>query len=392
MIVGVPRECLAGESRVALTPANMTVLAKIGLQVIVERGAGVAAGFPDAEYEAAGARLVADRAAVFAEADIVTAVRLAGADDPTVAADDVRRLRDGQILIAAMEPLWAAKALEPWASTGARAFALELIPRITRAQSMDILSSMATVAGYKGVLLAASSLPRMFPMMMTAAGTLKPAKVLVVGAGVAGLQAIATAKRNGAVVSGYDVRPAVKEQVESLGAKFVELPLDTSTAEDSGGYAKEQSEEQVRRQQELMADVVAESDVVITTAAIPGRKSPVIVTAAMVERMAPGSVIVDLAAERGGNCELTKAGETVLHQGVSILGPINLPATVPYHASQMFARNVQTLLQHLVTKDGALNIDPADEITAGTLVTDGGKIRHPQVAAALGITLSEGGN
>jgi NAD(P) transhydrogenase subunit alpha len=377
---------------VALTPANMAVLAKIGLQVIVERGAGVAAGFPDADYESAGARLVADRSAVFAEADIVTAVRLAGADDPATAAEDVGRLREGQVLIAAMEPLWDAKALEPWAPSGARAFALELIPRITRAQSMDILSSMATVAGYKGVLLAASALPRMFPMMMTAAGTLKPAKVLVVGAGVAGLQAIATAKRNGAVVSGYDVRAAVKEQVESLGAKFVELPLDTSAAEGSGGYAKEQSEEQVRRQQELMADVVAESDVVITTAAIPGRKSPVIVTTAMVERMAPGSVIVDLAAERGGNCELTKAGETILHQGVSILGPVNLPATVPYHASQMFARNVQTLLQHLVSKEGALKIDIADEITAGTLVTDAGKIRHPQVAAALGITLGEGGN
>lgn len=392
MIVGVPRERLPGESRVALTPANLAPLAKIGLQAIVERDAGVAAGFLDADYEAAGARVVADRAAVFAEADIVAAVRLAGAEDPSAATADLPLLRDGQIFVAAMEPLWDAKSLEAWAAKGVRAFALELIPRITRAQSMDVLSSMATVAGYKGVLLAAAALPRMFPMMMTAAGTLKPAKVLVVGAGVAGLQAIATAKRNGAVVSGYDVRPAVKEQVESLGAKFVELPLDTGAAEGAGGYAKEQSEEQVRRQQELMAGVVAESDVVITTAAIPGRKSPVIVTTAMVERMAPGSVVVDLAAERGGNCELTKAGETVFHRGVTILGPVNLPATVPYHASQMFARNVQTLLQHLVAKDGTLKIDLADEITAGTLVCDGGRIRHPQVAAALGITLGNGGN
>lgn len=392
MIVGVPKERLPGETRVALTPGNLAPLAKIGMQVVVERGAGLAAGFTDAEFEAAGARLVADRSAVFAEAEIVAAVRLAGAEDASLAADDLGRLRDGQILVATMEPLWDAKPLQAWAGKGVRAFALELIPRITRAQSMDVLSSMATIAGYKGVLLAAAALPRVFPMMMTAAGTLKPAKVLVIGAGVAGLQAIATSKRNGAVVSGYDVRPAVKEQVESLGAKFVELPLDTSAAEGAGGYAKEQSEEQIRKQQELMAGVVAESDVVITTAAIPGRRSPVIVTTAMVERMAPGSVIVDLAAERGGNCEVTRAGETVVHKGVTILGPVNLPATVPYHASQMFARNVQTLLQHLVAKDGSLNIDLADEITAGTLVTDGGKIRHPQVAAALGITLSEGGD
>lgn len=382
MIVGVPKEILQGEVRVALVPASVPDLAKRGIEVWIERGAGEAAGYPDQAYEQAGAKLAADRDEIFAKSDLVAAVRLAGAQEGEAAAD-TPRLRKGQVLVAAMEPLWAAEDLKPLAEAGSVSFALELIPRITRAQSMDILSSMATIAGYKGVLLAASTLPRMFPMMMTAAGTVKPAKVLVIGAGVAGLQAISSARRLGALVSAYDVRPVVKEQVESLGARFVELEMETS-GEGQGGYAREQTEDEIRRQQELMADVIADSDVVISTAAIPGRRSPVIVTRAMVERMAPGSVIVDLASERGGNCELTRAGETVVHGGVTILGPVNLPATVPFHASQMFAKNVTTLLQHLVA-DGELKLDLDDEITRGTLATHEGRIVHPQVCEALGI-------
>jgi NAD(P) transhydrogenase subunit alpha len=261
---------------------------------------------------------------------------------------------------------------------------MELMPRITRAQSMDALSSMATIAGYKAVLIAASTLPRMFPMLMTAAGTITPARVFVVGAGVAGLQAISSARRLGAKVEAYDVRPAVKEQVQSLGAKFVELPLETGQAEDKGGYATAQDESFYRRQREMMARVVASSDVVITTAAIPGRKSPVLVTAQMVTGMAPGSVIVDLAAERGGNCELTRPDEIVVEHGVTIIGPTNLPATVPYHASQMYAKNITTFLLHLV-KSGALVVNPEDEITRETLVTSGGEVMHPRARQAAGL-------
>jgi NAD(P) transhydrogenase subunit alpha len=262
------------------------------------------------------------------------------------------------------------------------------MPRITRAQSMDVLSSMATIAGYKAVLIAANTLPKMFPMMMTAAGTVAPARVFVVGAGVAGLQAIASAKKLGAIVQAYDVRPAVKEQVESLGGKFVELELETTTAEDAGGYAKELGEDFYRKQREMMNKVIAESDVVITTAAIPGKKAPILVTTEMVKGMHSGSVIVDLAAERGGNCELTKAGETVDFNGVKIIGPVNIPATVPYHASQMYAKNITTFLLHLI-KEGKLTIDTEDEITAGTLITQGGKIVHPRVLEAMGAS-SEG--
>ena len=281
-------------------------------------------------------------------------------------------------MIGFAEPLTAHAATEAVSARGASLFAMELMPRITRAQSMDALSSMASIAGYKAVLLAAHELPRMFPMMMTAAGTLAPARVFVIGAGVAGLQAIASAKRLGARVEAYDVRPAVREQVESLGARFVELPLETAAREDKGGYAKAQDESFYRRQRELMAKTVAASDVVITTAAIPGKKSPVLVTADAVAGMSPGSVIVDLAAERGGNCELTKADETVHVHGVTILGPTNLPSTVPYHASQMYAKNITTFLQHLV-KDGAVRFDLDDEITRETLVTHQGAIVHARL-------------
>ena len=322
MIIGVPGERKPGERRVALVPASCAALAKAGLEIVVEAGAGQAAGFTDAEYTEKGARL-ASRDEVFAGADILVQVNGPGVDG---AAAGLAQCRAGQLLIGLQDPLGNPQATAAMAATGVTAFSLELVPRITRAQSMDVLSSMATVAGYKAVLVAAATLPRMFPMLMTAAGTLTPTKVFVVGAGVAGLQAIATAKRLGAVVEAYDVRPAVKEQVQSLGAKFVEFDLETQGAEDKGGYAKEQSEEFIRRQQEQMQAVVARNDVVITTAAIPGKKSPVLVTADMVAAMAPGSVIVDLAAERGGNCELTRADETVVAHGVTILGPTNLPS------------------------------------------------------------------
>jgi NAD(P) transhydrogenase subunit alpha len=376
MIVGVPRETFPGERRVALIPAAIPPLTKAGAEVLVESGAGAAAGFPDADYAARGGKTVS-RADVFARADVVLMVRAPGAN-ATHGADDTARLRQGQVVIGFAEPLTAHEAAEAVAARGASLFSMELIPRITRAQSMDALSSMASIAGYKAVLLAACELPRMFPMMNTAAGTIAPARVFVIGAGVAGLQAIASARRLGARIEAYDVRPAVREQVESLGARFVELPLETAASEDRGGYAKAQDETFYRRQRELMAKTVAGSDVVITTAAVPGKKSPVLVTADAVAGMAPGSVIVDLAAERGGNCELTRADETVHVHGVTILGPTNLPATVPYHASQMYAKNITTFLNHLV-KDRVVRIDQTDEITRETLVTHEGAIVNPRI-------------
>jgi NAD(P) transhydrogenase subunit alpha len=372
--VGVLRETFPGERRVAIVPLTVPALAKAGAQVVLERGAGVAAGFPDAEYEQKGARPVS-RDEVIAAADVLQ-VRTAGAGG------DARGLRSGQAIIGFGEPLSAPEAYRELAAAGVTAFAMELMPRITRAQSMDALSSMATIAGYKGALMAADALPRMFPMLMTAAGTIAPARVLVIGAGVAGLQAIATARRLGAVVSGYDIRAAVKEQIESLGARFIVLELSTGAAQDHGGYAKAMGEEFYRRQRELMGDVIADHDVVITTAAVPGQKAPILVTAEMVARMSPGSVIVDIAAERGGNCELTRPGETVEEHGVSILGPLNLPSTIPYHASQMYSRNIATFLAHLLKK-GELTLDLADEITRETLVTYRGEIVHARVRQAL---------
>ena len=376
MIVGVPRETFPGERRVALIPSVIPPLIKAGGEVIVESAAGASAGFPDADYTARGARTVS-RADVFSRADVVLMVRAPGAN-AAHGSDDLARLRQGQVVIGFAEPFTAHEATEAVAARGASLFSMELIPRITRAQSMDALSSMASIAGYKAVLVAANELPRMFPMMMTAAGTIAPARVFVIGAGVAGLQAIASARRMGARVEAYDVRPAVREQVESLGARFVELPLETAASEDKGGYAKAQDETFYRRQRELMAKSVAASDVVITTAAVPGKKSPVLITADAVAGMAPGSVIVDLAAERGGNCELTKADETVHAHGVTILGPTNLPSTVPYHASQMYAKNITTFLNHLV-KDGSVRIDQADEITRETLVTHEGAVVNPRI-------------
>ena len=382
MIVGVPKEAFPGERRVALVPGALPPLKKASLDVLVEASAGAAAGFPDAAYVGKGARVAASHAQLFAEADVVLQVRSPGAAGAAGRAD-AALLRPGQTLVGFSEPLGEPAAARAVAERGASAFSMELIPRITRAQSMDALSSMATIAGYKAVLLAADALPRMFPMLMTAAGTVTPARVFVVGAGVAGLQAIATARRLGARVEAYDVRPAVREQVESLGAAFVELPLETSGAEDAGGYAKAQDESFYRRQRETMTRVVAGSDVVVTTALVPGKTAPILVTADMVAGMPPGSVVVDLAAERGGNCELTKGGEAVVSpNGVTVLGPTNLPSTVPYHASQMYAKNVSTLLLHL-TKDGALAFDLDDEITAGTLVSHRGRVVHPRVRELL---------
>lgn len=381
MIIGVPKETFPGERRVALVPAVIPTLAKAKCEVLVESGAGDAAFYADAAYVEKGARIAASRAEVFASAGAVFQVLGHGANDKTGRAD-LPLLRRDQVLIAFLRPLGDPRSVSEIAATGATAFAVELMPRITRAQNMDALSSMSTVAGFKAVLLAASTLPRMFPMLTTAAGTIPPARVLVVGAGVAGLQAIATARRLGAVVSGYDVRPAVKEQVQSLGAKFVELPLETAGAEDAAGYARAQDEAFYRRQRELMARVVAESDVVITTAVVPGKKAPVLITAEMVRGMAPGSVIVDLAAERSGNCELTRLDETVVEHGVTIIGPVNLASTVPYHASQMYARNLTAFFLHLA-RSGTIELNLEDEITRETLVTRGGEVVHPRVREAL---------
>lgn len=381
MIVGVVSETFAGENRVAVIPDSIPLLTKRSLEVLIEPGAGVAACYLDEAYVQKGAKLAADRSEVFAAADVLLQVRCLGTNADAGAAD-LDSFRAGQVVIGQCDPLSAPAACKTLADRGVMLLALELTPRITRAQSMDILSSMATVAGYKAVLLAAIHLPKMFPMFMTAAGTVAPARVLIVGAGVAGLQAIASARRLGAVVSGYDIRPAVKEQVESLGAKFVEMELEAGGAEDKGGYAKEMGEGFYRKQRELMARVVAENDVVITTAAVPGKRAPVLVTEEMVKGMALGSVIVDLAAERGGNCALTKAGETVVAHGVTILGPTDLPSSVPFHASQMYSKNICTFLLNVV-KDGALNLDTEDEITRETLVCRDGEVVHPRIRELL---------
>ena len=388
MKVGVVKETFPGEKRVSLVPSVLPKLDKAGLNVVVEKGAGYDAGFPDEAYASKGARLVDSRAEVFGECDVVAQVRALGAN-PEAGAADIGLLKRGQILIAMTEPLTPNDLVRQAAASGITVFALELVPRITRAQSMDVLSSMATIAGYKAVILAMNSLGRMFPMMMTAAGTITPAKVLVLGAGVAGLQAIATARRNGAVVHANDIRPAVKEQVESLGAKFVDLPIETEDTEDKGGYAKELSAETLRKQQEVLAEAAAASDVLITTAAVPGRKAPLLAPRSMVEGMAPGSVIVDLAAERGGNCELTRPGETVTHQGVQILGPVNLPSTVPYHASEMYARNVTNFLLNMM-KEGRLEMNLEDEIVKETLVCRDGEVLNERVRQILGLTAAPG--
>jgi H+-translocating NAD(P) transhydrogenase subunit alpha len=376
MKIAVVRERYPGERRVALTPNNVPQLAKAGMTTLVESGAGVEAGFPDAHYVEKGATLVTDLSEAM-QADILLQVRAAGMD-----ADDGAHIRSlaraDQIVIGSCDPLGNPQAIAQWAAAGVRLFSLELIPRITRAQSMDVLSSQATIAGYRAVLVAATELPKMFPMMMTAAGTLAAAKVFVVGVGVAGLQAIATARKLGAIVSAYDVRPACREQVESLGGKFVELEIDASSSEDKGGYAKAMDEEFYRKQRELLASVVAQSDIVITTAAIPGRASPLLVTADAVRGMQPGGVIIDLAAERGGNCELSQPNQRVVEHGVTILGPTNIATEIPYHASQMLGNNVVKFLLNMI-KNGELNLNLEDEIIKDTLVASDGKVTNERV-------------
>jgi NAD(P) transhydrogenase subunit alpha len=386
MIVGVPAETYPGERRVALVPAAVSTLAGAGLEVLVEQGAGVSAGYADAAFVEQGARTAPDRTQLFSSADMILQVHGPGANGGA-GRSDLGLMRTAQVVIGLLDPLGAPEAARELAEAGVTAFALELLPRIARAQPMDALSSMATVAGYKAGLMAAEALPKMYPMMITAAGTIAPARVLVVGAGVAGLQAIATSRRLGAVVQAYDVRPAAKAEAESLGAKFVEIEMETGDAETSGGYARAMGEEFYRRQREMMSQVVSESDVVITTAASPGSKAPILVTDEMVRRMRPGSVIIDLAAERGGNCELTRPGETVETNGVTIVGPVILPSSIPYHASQMYAKNVTAFVQNLVD-DGNLRLSSGDQIIRDTLLSHRGEVVSPQVRELLGLPAS----
>jgi H+-translocating NAD(P) transhydrogenase subunit alpha len=377
VIVGVPKESYPGERRVALVPVVVPNLTKAGLEVVIEAGAGEQAGYPDGAYVEKGAKVLPDRAAVFRAADTIVQVLCYGSNDITGKAD-LPLYKRGQTVIGFLRPFGSADVVQQIAQAGVTAFSVELMPRSTRAQSMDALSSMATVCGYKAVLLAAETSPRIFPMMTTAAGTITPARVFVIGAGVAGLQAISTARRLGAVASAYDMRPAAKEQVHSLGGRFVELPIEAQNAQDARGYGVAQDESFYARQRELLTKVVAESDIVITAAVIPGKRSPILITADMVKGMAPGSVIVDLAAERGGNCELTQTGEIVVVDGVTIIGTINLASTVPYHASQMYARNLTTYLTYMV-KDSKLQMNLQDEIVRETLITTGGEIVNSRV-------------
>jgi NAD(P) transhydrogenase subunit alpha len=379
MIVGVPKETATGERRVALVPDLVPKLTKAGVEVVVQRGAGDAAGFRDASYQAAGARVEDE---VLSNADVVLTVQ-----PPTEA--DIDRMKEGAFLIGLLQPYTSLPIFKLLAARKVTAFAMEFMPRISRAQAMDALSAMSNLAGYKAVLLAADRLPKVFPLMMTAAGTMSAARVHIIGAGVAGLQAIGTARRLGAVVEAYDTRPVVKDQVESLGARFADFGLETKDAEAKTGYAKAQSEEFYKQQQERMSQWVKAADVVITTALVPGKRAPILITEDMVRGMRPGSVVVDLAAEQGGNCAITEAGKDVVRDGIVVIGPVNLPSTLPFHASQMYARNVTAFLGHLL-KDGKINLDLTDELTRGPLVTHEGKIVHEALKAAP-ITVGDAG-
>lgn len=382
LIIGVPKETYPGEKRVAMTPGVIPSLSKGGMEVLVETGAGTESGYPDEAFTEKGAKIAASRLQVFQDAQIIVQVRLLGAN-PEQGKTDLPLYRADHVVIGIAEALSQPHAVRELSTREVVAFAMELMPRITRAQSMDVLSSMGTIAGYKAVLKAADALPKMFPMLMTAAGTVTPARVFIIGAGVAGLQAISMARRLGATVEAYDLRPAVKEQVQSLGAKFVDLPMEKTDVEDKSGHAKAQEESFYRRQRELLKKIVAASDVVITTATVPGKKSPILITADMVAGMVPGSVIVDLAAERGGNCELTKANHTVVAHGVTILGLENVPSTVPFHASQMYSKNIASFLLHVVKK-GELKLDLEDEITKDTMLTRKGDIVNARIRELLG--------
>jgi NAD(P) transhydrogenase subunit alpha len=383
VIIGIPAETYPGERRVALVPLVIPTLTKAGFEVLVETNAGQHAGYLDSSYTEKGATIAPDRATVFANADIIIQVLSFGSNDIT-GDRDLPLLRQGQILVGFLRPFGTKDVVQAMANRGATSFSIELMPRTTRAQSMDALSSMGTICGYKAVLVAADHHPRLFPMMTTAAGTVTPARIFVIGCGVAGLQSIATARRLGAVASAYDMRPAAKEQVQSLGGRFVELPIEAQDAQDARGYARAQGEDFYRKQRELLGKVVKESDVVITAAVIPGKKSPVLVTEDMVKGMAPGSVIVDLASERGGNCELTQPGKIITAHDVTIIGMINVASGVPYHASQMYARNVTNFLLHLI-KDQKLNLNLQDEIVRETLLTHNGEIVQPRVREFFGM-------
>jgi NAD(P) transhydrogenase subunit alpha len=371
MKIGVPKETMPGEARVGLVPETVGRLVKANNTVVVERGAGTASSFTDDAYEKAGAQLVENAF----EADLVAKVQ-----KPSDA--EIAKLRSGTTLIAFLQPLTNHELVRALAAQGVTALSMDAIPRITRAQPMDALSSQATVAGYKAVLLAAATLPRFFPMLTTAAGTIAPAKALIIGAGVAGLQAIATARRLGAVVEAFDTRPVVKEQVQSLGAKFLEIDLGESGA-GQGGYAKELSEEAHRKEVELLAKAARENDIIITTAAIPGRKAPVLITKEMIPTMKPGSVIVDLAAETGGNAELTEPGKTIVTHGVTIIGQLNVPSSMPFHASQMYSRNIASLLGLMLKKDGTFDLNLGDEVVKGTVITHGGQVVHGATQKAM---------
>jgi NAD(P) transhydrogenase subunit alpha len=379
MITGIPMESFPDERRVSVIPYHVPALISAGLEVHVQKNAGGAAGFTDEAYREKGAKIITDRKKLFTAADIILQVRAAAAN-PESGLQDIKLMKKGALLIGFLNPYGSADMLKTLADSYITSFAMELIPRITRAQGMDALSSMASISGYKAALMAACALPRLYPMMMTAAGTITPARVLVIGAGVAGLQAIATAHRVGAVVHAYDVRPAVKEQVESLGAKFVELDLESETAQDKTGYAREMSREFYDKQRVLMARVVAESDVVISTASVPGKKAPLLITEEMVKSMRKGSVIVDLAAEQGGNCVLTEPGRTVQKYDVQIIGPVNLPATMPFHASQLYSKNVSSFLLPLI-REKCLDLSCRDEIAAETILTQEGKVVNEKVKA-----------
>lgn len=382
MIIGLCREHAAGETRVALTPPNIKTLVEKGQTCLVETGAGTAAGISDEDFKEAGAEIVASSEAIFERSELVLGIQPVS-PDASLRDAHLARLRQGQMIAGMLDPLGESDLAKQIAERGVTSLGLEMVPRISRAQSMDVLSSMATIGGYHAVLHGASLAPRIFPMMMTAAGTLKAANVLILGAGVAGLQACATAKRLGAVVSAYDIRPAAHDQILSVGAKPVELELETEESEDAGGYAKEQSADQLAKQQAALAKVLATQDIIITTAAVPGRRSPVLITEDMLKSVKPGTVIVDIAAERGGNCAATKAGEVINVGGVIISGPLNLPARHPFHASQMFGNNMTTLLSHLLDDDGVLQLDFDDEIVAGTVVTHKGDVTHAMIRQIL---------
>jgi H+-translocating NAD(P) transhydrogenase subunit alpha len=385
MIIGVAKEICPEDRRVAMVPMLVPSLTKAGHQVVIEQGAGLRSGYRDNEFLNSGAEIEKERARIFEKAEVLFMVRGPGAD-PLTCTEDMALLRPHHFLIAFLNPLMFPESAQKLAATGVTAFSLDLIPRIFRAQSMDALSSMASLAGYKGVLIAANALPKIFPLMMTAAGSLMPAKVFVIGAGVTGLQACATAKRMGALVSAYDVRPAVKDQVTSVGAEFVEFDLDARDAEDTRGYAKAQSDDFYRRQREEMTKVLADSDVVLCTAGVPGKKAPVLITEEMVSHMKSGSVIVDLMAELGGNCELTRPGETIEKDGIVIIGPENISSSVAFHASQMLAKNIITLFDHLVDMDGRLIVNPKEEITWNTLLCRDGTVTNHRVLEQLSET------